>query len=253
MNPFQPPREMKSCLKEFWDNFEEEYPLNGNWGNSELKRISFPIAMELRRLGYSEVDAQYEFRKWLDERCNVKIPPHEADRHVFGAVRWVYNKPYRELGCSKDGILVQGGYCFIAYRPCDYDRNFNKKKVISKRLKNPGAYSEFGWPEYLQRTYKSGRLMHEVYIQILIAYFDSPFKAVCIGMAKITHLILANTKEFKLLHPNQIARAVHVLVNEGLILISERGMPGKNNGRANCYMVVDPPPPCPGKPINKNR
>ena len=83
---FNPPRMMKSCLNEFWTHFEEEYPPNGNWGNSELKRISFLIAMELRRLGYSEIDAQYEFRKWLDERCLVKISPQDADRHVYGAV-----------------------------------------------------------------------------------------------------------------------------------------------------------------------
>ena len=250
---FNPPHTMKSCLNELWTHFEEDYPPNGNWGNSELKRISFPIAMELRRLGYSEIDTQFEFREWLKYRCKVSISPSEADRHVFGAVRWVYGKPERELGCSKDGILVQGGYCFKDYRFCEYDHKYNQSKIISKRLKNPGAYSDFGWPGYLQRTYKSGRLMHEVYIQILIAYFDSPFKAVCIGMEKISRLILANTKEFKLLHPKQIARAVHVLVNEGLIFISERGMPGKNNGRANCYIVVDPPPPCPGKLLNKNR
>ena len=252
MTPFQPPRMIKSCLQEYWDHFEEEFPPSGSWAKSELKRVSFLIAMELRRLGYSEVDAQYEFRIWIEQRCNVKISPQDADSHVFGTVTWVYKQSPRELGCSKDGLLVQGGYCFIAYRPCSYDRKYNQSKIISKRLQNPGAYSDFGWPGYLQRTYKSGRLMHEVYIQILIAYFDSPFKAVCIGMEKISRLILVNTKEFKLLHPKQIARAVHVLVNEGLIFISERGMPGKNNGRANCYIVVDPPPPCPGKLLNKN-
>ena len=250
--PLQPPPEMKSCLKEYWDHFEEDYPPNGNWGNSELKRISFLIAMELRRLGYSEVEAQGEFRVWLDQRCIVRISPQDSDRHVYGAVSWVYKQSHWELGCSKDGILVQGGDCFIAYRPCDYDRNFNKKKVISKRLKNPGAYSDFGWEMYLQKTYRTGRLIHCVYIQILIAYFDSPFKAVCIGMEKISRLILANTKEFKLLHPKQIARAIHVLVDEGLVIITEKGSPRKTDRRSNCYIVVDPPPPCPRKLINKN-
>lgn len=233
---------MKSCLKEYWDKFEEKYPPGGNWAKSELKKISFLIAMELRRLGYSEIDAQFEFRKWLNERCLVRISPQDADNHVFGAVTWVYNKPYRELGCSKKGKLVQEGYCFKDYRPCSYDRKYNQSKIISKRLKNPGAYSDFGWPGYLQRTYKSGRLINEIYIQIVIGYLDSPFKAVCIGMAKITHLILSTTKEFKILHPPQIARAIRILENEGLIITVEKGRPGKDSGKSNCYLVVDPPP-----------
>ena len=253
MTPFQPPRMMKSCLKEFWDHFEEEYPPSGSWAKSELKRVSFLIALELRRLGFSEVEAQGEFRVWLNERCNAKISPQDADSHVFGTVTWVYKQSPRELGCSKDGLLVQGGYCFIAYRPCSYDRKYNQSKIISKRLKNPGAYSDFGWPKYLQQTYKSGRLIHEVYIQILIAYFDSPFKAVCIGMEKISLLILAKTKEFRNLHPPQIARAIHILENERLIITVEKGRPGKNSGKSNCYLVVDPPPPCPEKPLIKNR
>ena len=236
---------MKSCLNEYWTHFEEEYPPNGNWGNSELKRISFLIAMELRRLGYSEVDAQYEFRQWLEERCIVRISPQEADRHVFGAVRWVYNKPYRELGCSKEGLLVQGGDCFKDVRPCEYDRKNNQNKIISKRLKYPSAFNDFGWPEYLKNTYGIYRLILDVYTQIRIAYFDSPFKAVCISMKDISLLILASTKEYKKLYGPQISRAIHVLENEGLIIIAEKGCAGKKRRRANCYIVVDPPPPCP--------
>ena len=253
MTFIQPPRMMKSCLREYWDKFEEEYPPDGNWANSELKRVSFLIAMELRRLGYSEVEAQGEFRIWIEQRCIVRISPQDADRHVYGAVSWVYKQSPRDLGCSKDGKLVREGYCFIAYRPCSYDRKYNQSKIISKRLKNPGAYSEFGWEMYLQKTYRTGRLIHCVYIQILIAYFDSPFKAVCIRMNKISQLILSHTKEFKIIHTMQIARAIHVLVDLGLIIITEKGSPIKTKRRSNCYIIVDPPPPCPGKTFDNNR
>ena len=72
-------------------------------------------------------------------------------------------------------------------------------------------------------------------------------------MKKISQLILSNTKEFKIIHPMQIARAIHVLVDEGLIIISEKGSRKKTDRRSNCYIIVNPVPPCPGKPINKNR
>lgn len=235
---------MKPCLKQYFDSGLHEEPLSGNWHRSRNKEIGMLIISEFKRLGYERSEVKKLIRDW-NTRCTPAMPLKEGERHLIGLVDWVYDRFKGNYGCGDEGFLVQNGYCFRHERACDYFSHFQRINTSNSFLFDPVDYDNKGWPLFLQQNYSNGRLADEVYRKIRGANHKQQFSVIYIGLQSISTQILNSTREFTILSPVQIRRAIHLLENENLISMVEKGVRGPNSRKANGYRFNYPVPELP--------
>ncbi|TFB11454.1 hypothetical protein E3V55_03560 [Candidatus Marinimicrobia bacterium MT.SAG.3] len=235
------PNFMKPCIKQYFDFGLHEEPLGGGWHHSRNKEIAMLIISEFKRLGHERSDVKQSIRAW-NARCSPAMPPREADRHLICLVDWIFDHFKGDYGCGDEGFLVQNSYCFRHERTCEYFSHFQRINSSNNFLYDPVEYDTKGWARFLQQKYSNGRLADEVYRKIRGANHKKQFSVIYIGLQSIATQILNSTREFTILSPVQIRRAIHLLENENLISLVERGKRGLNSRKANGYRLNYPVP-----------
>ena len=192
------------------------------------------------RLGWDREDVRVRIREWNIKKNIPSMPQKEARRLLDNLVDWMYDHFTGEYGCNEKGPLVTKGYCFRFDRTCPYFEEFRRINSVTNFPYDPTEYDTKGWPSYLMKEYRNGRLVDYVFRTIRTANNKQQYSVIFIGLAKIARNILIATLEFSELSPMQVLRATKVLINEGLIEKVESGVAGPKSGKANGYCLIYP-------------
>ncbi len=125
------PQDIKPCISALIDERH----------NSNIKNISFMIAVELKRLGRETFEAIHQLNKW-----NSKNLKQLAPRTIEATVNSAYKKDYQH-GCN--GPLAQEYCLFTEKSLCPFYKELIKKYPKRSIQKE---FLKLGWPKHLNNV-----------------------------------------------------------------------------------------------------
>ena len=250
MNEFiqRTPSIMKSCLKEYWDNWIGDPTRQDN-----RKTVSW-FVLEYHRMGYSKEDIVEEILLWADAKYPNLTPRKEEN--LRSLVLKILKDPY-ELGCpsnrpDKPYQSKLSDICFREERKCPYDEEFKQiRQKLSLFKIDETVYNKYGWPEILQDASSALGLYADLIYRILReleAERGIPIGGIIfVGLRTLATRIVIKRKGFPP-EPMTVLRTMWLLETEGLITIAQkgkaRGKSAKSKPKAHGYCRVIPIP-CP--------